>query len=120
MMDANYWALLTPVSLLFGGQEKMRSQYRPGVWSQCPGSYWVINFSPWSVTNSRRPDHARLADRDEESSTCTYQGIGQSNASQHGSLIFLKQEDWVRVNPLSREVSVREGLYQRRIDFDHD
>lgn len=54
----------------------MRVQYRPGVWSQCPGSYGLINSWSWRGTGSHRPDHARLAGRNEESSLWHMSGHG--------------------------------------------
>lgn len=45
----------------------MRNQYEAGVWSQCPGSYWVINSQSWSGTSGHRPDYTWLSDRAEDS-----------------------------------------------------
>lgn len=84
MVDANSWALLTSGSLFWGGQETMRSQYRPAIWSQCLGSYWVINSQSWSGTSGHRSDHARWADKDEESSTWHILSGHGAGASQHG------------------------------------
>lgn len=47
----------------------MRTQHKPGIWNQCPGSYWVINSQFWSGTRGHRPDHTELADRDEKSTS---------------------------------------------------
>lgn len=79
----------------------MRSQYRPGVWSQCPGSYGLMNS--WSWMEPGATDLTTLGwqagTRSLHHGTC--QGMGQGNTSQLGALILLEQEDWETVSPLS-------------------